>query len=270
LLLEKAGIAKREFAGNRYTEYGHIIEPQIRDYINLVYNTDFIPNRVIDGDIRYHSDGFNGECVLEVKSTSDIYSSADNYKVYLVQLLFGMYMNDVQKGFLAVYERPDDFNPVFDSTRLQVFEISLKQYYHLLDHVINEVNKFRIDVERLKENPLLSEEDFLPAGNLVTLADKVTQFENQLAALKEIEVQCKEAKKQLYNEMVKRGVKSWSMPNGTKITMVAETPAGTKTVTEFDTEAFKAENPSIYQKYLKKVEKKTPGKAGYVRITMAR
>lgn len=270
LLLEKAGISKRDFGGNRYTEYGHVIEPQIRDHINLVYNTNFIPNRVIDGDIRYHSDGFDGKRVLEVKSTSDIFSSADNYKVYLVQLLFGMYMNDVQKGILAVYDRPDDFNPVFDFTRLQVFEISLMQYYSLLDHVIKEVDKFRIDVERLKENPLLSEEDFLPAGNLVTLADKVAKFENQLAALKEIEVQCKEAKKQLYNEMVKRGVKSWSMPNGTKITMVAETPAGTKTFTEFDSEAFKAENPSIYQKYLKKVEKKTPGKAGYVRITMVR
>ena len=270
LLLEKAGIAKRDFSGNRYTEYGHVIEPQIRDHINLVYNTNFYPNRVIDDDIRYHSDGFDGECVLEVKSTSDIYSSADNYKVYLVQLLFGMYMNDVEKGILAVYERPDDFDPVFDPGRLQVFEIFAEQYSTLTYHVLGEIDKFRVDVERLKENPLLSEEDFLPAGNLVTLADKVAKFENQLAALREIENQCKEAKKQLYNEMVKRGVKSWSMPNGTKITMVAETPAGTKTITEFDSEAFKAENPSIFQKYLKKVEKKVSGKAGYVRITMAR
>ena len=67
LLLEKAGLAERPFAGNRYTEYGHIIEPQIRDYINLVRQTNFVPNRVINGDIRYHSDGFNGEAVLEVK-----------------------------------------------------------------------------------------------------------------------------------------------------------------------------------------------------------
>ena len=270
LLLEKAGLANRDFAGNRFTEYGHIIEPQIRDYINLVYNTNFMPNRVINGDIRYHSDGFDDERVLEVKSTSDIYSSADNYKAYLVQLLFGMYMNDAQKGILAVYDRPDDFNPVFDPNRLQVFEISLKQYSALLDHVIREVEKFLLDLERLKENPLLSEQDFLPAGNLVTLADKVAKFESQLAALKEIEIQCKEAKKQLYNEMVKRGVKSWSMPNGTKITMVAETPGTIKTVVEFDQDAFKSAHFGLYQQYLKNVEKKTNSKAGYVRITLAR
>jgi hypothetical protein len=270
LLLQKAGLEERTFAGNRFTEYGHIIEPQIREYINLVYNTNFQPNRVINGDIRYHSDGYNGECVLEVKSTSDIYSSVDGYKVYLVQLLKGMEENEVERGILAVYERPDDLNPKFDAQRLQVFEIVLDDHRQLLSHVNKEIDRFRTDLERLKENPLLSEQDFLPAGNLVTLADKVAKFESQLAALKEIEIQCKEAKKQLYNEMLKRGVKSWSMPNGTKITMVAETPGSTKMVTEFDSEAFKADCPGIYQKYLKNVEKKTSGKAGYVLISLAR
>ena len=100
--------------------------------------------------------------------------------------------------------------------------------------------------------------------------DKVAKFESQLAALKEIEIQCKEAKKQLYNEMLKRGVKSWSMPNGTKITMVAETPGTIKTVVEFDQDAFKSEHYGLYQQYLKNVEKKTNGKAGYVRISLAR
>ena len=270
LLLEKAGLAERTFAGNRFTEYGHIIEPQIRDYINLVHNTNFAPNRVIHGDIRYHSDGFNGECVLEVKSTSDVHPTVDGYKVYLVQLLKGMEENHVDRGILAVYERPEDLNPVFDPQRLQVFYISMDDHRNLLEHIDREIAKFLADRDRLIENPLLSEQDFLPAGNLVTLADKVAKFESQLAALKEIENQCKEAKKQLYNEMVKRGVKSWSMPNGTKITMVSETPGGTKTVAEFDTEAFKAECPGVYQRYLKTVEKKTPGKAGYVRITMER
>ena len=270
LLLQKAGLEERTFAGNKYTEYGHIIEPQIRDYINLVYNTNFQPNRVINGDIRYHSDGFNGVCVLEVKSTSDIYSSVDGYKVYLVQLLKGMEENKVDRGILAVYERPEDLNPVFDPQRLQIFEIRMEDHQVLLHHVNKEIDRFLIDRERLKENPLLSEQDFLPAGNLVTLADRVAKFESQLAELKEIEIQCKEAKKQLYNEMLKRGVKSWTMPNGTKITMVAETPGTIKTVVEFDQDAFKSAHFALYQEYLKKVEKKTSGKAGYVRISLAR
>ena len=270
LLLEKAGLAKDTFSGNPYTRYGHYIEPFVRDHINLIYNTQFVPNRVINGDIRCHTDGFNGECVLEIKSTSDIYASVDGYKVYLVQLVKYMEQNEVDKGILAVYERPDNLSREFDAQRLQVFEIRLEDYRNLLDYVNREIDKFRADLERLKDNPLLSEQDFLPAGNLVVLAEKVAKLENQLAALKEIEIQCKEAKKALYNEMLKRKVKSWSMPNGTKLTMVLETPGGTKTLTEFDTEALKAECPGIYQKYLKTVEKKTNGKAGYVKITIPR
>ncbi len=268
LLLEKAGLEERTFSGNRFTEYGHIIEPQIREHINRTYNTNFVPNRVIDGDIRYHSDGFDEVRVLEVKSTSDIYSSVDGYKVYLVQLLFGMQKNDVRDGILAVYERPEDMNPVFDPKRLQVFEISMDDYVNLVVHINKEIEKFRTDLARLKENPLLSEQDFLPAGSLVTLADKVAKFENQLSQMKEIESQLKEAKKQLYNEMVKRNVKSWSMPNGTKITRVDEVPAGTKQVNEFDRELFMAENPVMYHSYCRMVEKKTNGKAGYVRISV--
>lgn len=268
LLLEKAGLEERTFAGNRFTEYGHIIEPQIRDFINLTYNTNFVPNRVINGDLRCHSDGFNGECVLEIKSTSDIHSTVDGYKVYLVQLVKYMEQNDVTKGILAVYDRPEDMNPVFDGKRLQVFEILLDDYRELLAHVNREIDKFRVDLERLKENPLLSEQDFLPAGSLTTLADKVAKFENQLSQMKEIEAQLKDAKKALYNEMLKRNVKSWSMPNGTKITRVDEVPSVTKIAREFDYNAFRADNPVLYGHYLREVEKKTSGKAGYVRITV--
>ena len=34
LLLEKAGLKENTFDGNEYTEYGNIMEPKIRDYIN--------------------------------------------------------------------------------------------------------------------------------------------------------------------------------------------------------------------------------------------
>ena len=269
LLLQKAGLEERTFAGNRFTDYGHIIEPQIRDHINLVYKTNFVPNRVINGDIRCHTDGFNGECVLEIKSTSDIYSSVDGYKTYLVQLVKYMEENEVEKGMLAVYDRPDNLNPVFDPQRLQIFEISLNDYRNLLNYVNREIDRFRDDLARLKENPLLTEQDFLPIGNgLVAMANKVVAFEKQLASMKEIETQLKDARKALYNEMLKHGVTSWSTPSGTKITMVAEVPSGTKMVTEFDAESFKVENPAMFQKYLRKVEKKTNGKAGYVRITV--
>lgn len=269
LLLQKAGLEERSFTGNRFTEYGHIIEPQIRNYINVVEKTNYVPNRVINGDIRYHSDGFNGERVLEIKSTSDIYSSVDGYKVYLVQLLKGMEENGVEEGILAVYHRPEDLNPVFDPQRLQVFGIIKDDYRNLLNHVNKEIDKFRDDLARLKENPLLSEQDFLPIGNgLIALSNKVVQFENQLAAMKEIENQLKEAKKALYHEMLKYDVKSWTSPNGTKITRVDEVPGKTKQVAELDVETFKRECPATFERYCRMVEKKTNGKAGFVRITV--
>ena len=269
LLLEKAKLQEDDFQGNRFTEYGHYIEPFIRDHINLTYNTNFVPNRVINGDIRCHTDGFNGECVLEIKSTSTIYSDVDSYKVYLVQLIKYMAENHVDRGILAVYERPENLSLVFEPERLQVFEICLDDYRNLLDYVNREIDKFRADLERLKENPLLSETDFLPVGNdIIRLSEKIVAFEKQLASLKEIEQKCKEAKKALFNEMMKHNAKSLVTPNGTKITRVDDVPAGVKKVTEFDSEAFKADNPALYQKYVRQVEKKTNGKSGYVRITV--
>lgn len=269
LLLEKAGLAENTFSGNRFTEYGHEMEPKIRKHINLVYNTEFIPNRVINGDIRCHTDGFNGECVLEIKTTSTIHPSVKGYKVYLVQLVKYMEENHVDKGILAVYDRPEDLSLELDAQRLQVFEIKLDDYRSLLAKVNKEIDRFREDLARLKENPLLSEQDFLPiGGDLIQLSNKVVAFENQLAAMKEIEAQLKDAKKALFNEMLKYDVKSFTTPNGTKITRVDEVPASTKKVREFDTATFKAECPAMYNMYLHEVEKKTSGKSGFVRITV--
>lgn len=269
LLLEKARLKEDDFQGNPYTRFGHYIEPFIRDHINLVYNKQFIPNRVINGDIRCHTDGFDGECVLEIKSTSDIFSTVDGYKVYLVQLVKYMEQNEVENGILAVYERPEDLSREFDATRLQVFEIRLEDYRGLLDYVNREIDKFRSDLEKLKNNPLLSEQDFLPVSpGLITLTNKVVEFEKQLISMKEVEARLKEAKRQLYGEMLKHNKKSISLPNGTRISRVDEVPGKTKTVTEFDSDSFKTENPALFQRYLKTVEKKTNGKSGFVRITV--
>lgn len=268
LLLEKAGLKEIEFSGNKYTVYGQKLEPVIRSYINQKQTIPFVPNKTTIGDIRCHTDGYNGECVLEIKTTSHIFQTAGEYIVYLVQLLKYMEVNKVDRGLLAVYQRPEDFSLEFDPERLHLYNIFLEDYTDLLDEVNRELDKFRADLERLKENPLLTEEDFLEDRQLVTLSNKVIAFESQLAALKTIEKQCKEAKQALYDEMVKHEVKSWTTPNGTKISMVAETPATIETVAEFDLEAFKAEQTELYSQYLREVPKKKGGRGGYVKITL--
>jgi hypothetical protein len=194
----------------------------------------------------------------------------DEYKVYLVQLIKYMEENNAEYGKLAVYHRPEDFDLLFDPERLQVFDITMTDYLGLLAEVNEEIDRFRFDLARLRENPLLTEQDFFGGTELVTLSNKVVAFESQLAAMKAIEQQLKEAKQALFDAMTKHDVKSWTTPNGTKITRVDATAGDTKTVTEFDTAAFKAENPAMYEMYLHEVEKKTAGRSGYIKITLSK
>lgn len=267
LLLIKAGLKEVDFVGNKYTEYGKILEPQIRQYINRNRKKKFEPNRVYNGDLRCHTDGFNGECVLEIKTTSHIYETVDEYKVYLVQLLLYMQENKVKKGKLAVYDRPKDFNTDFDPERLQEFDIDIKQYKTLLEEINAEIDRFRADLERLKENPLLTEEDF-QSNELVSISNKLIALENRMAEFKAIEDEHKKMKQALFEAMQKHNVKSWETPTGIKITRVDGTAATVETVTEFDIDTFKAENPALHDMYLKEVEKKKAGRSGYVKITL--
>ena len=270
LLQEKAGLKENTFVGNKYTEYGNILEPKIRDYVNNYFKdriAEFVPNRVIDGDFRAHTDGFNGSCVLEIKTTSNIHDSIDGYKHYLVQLLKYMEVNNASEGILCVYERPEDFNMELGERRLVLHRVELGDYTELLAEINTELDRFRSDLAKLKENPLLSEQDFQPNA-LVALSQKVVAFENQLSEMKLIENELKKAKQALFEEMEKHNVKSWETPNGTKITMVASVPSTVDTVEEFDEDTFKAENEGLYKMYLREVEKKKAGRSGYVKITL--
>lgn len=269
LLLEKAGLAEIEFSGNRYTVFGQKIEPQIRAYINSKYNTNFEPNQVIDGVFRGHTDGFNGECVLEIKSTSHIYEEVDDYKVYLVQLLKYMQENKVKKGLLAVYERNEDFVADFDEARLAIYPIDADTYTSLTEQVNNEIARFCADWDRLKTNPLLTEEDFQP-NEVISLSNKVMVLEHRMAEFKNIEAEYKKMKQALFEAMSKYDVKSWETYNGTKITRVDGTPASTETVIEFDVNKLKDNFPDLYELYCKPVEKTSKGRAGYVKITLSR
>lgn len=267
LLLEKAGLKENTFTGNEYTEYGKVMEPKIRDYINRKLKKKFEPNQVVNGDIRCNTDGFNGTCVLEIKTTSQVHDNVDDYKIYLVQLLLYMQENGVKKGKLCVYSRPDDFSTDFDPERLQIHDITANQYKSLTDSVNAEIERFRADLERLKQNPLLTEEDLQPA-EIVKISKALVVLENRMAEFKAIEDEHKKMKQALFDAMLKYGVKTWETLNGVKITRVDAVESTVKTVTEFDEDAFKSENPALYGMYLHDVEKRTAGKSGYVKITL--
>ncbi|HHX68448.1 MAG TPA: endonuclease [Gallicola sp.] len=262
LLLEKAGYKENEFTGNEYTEFGNVIEPKIRDYINETEKDKFVENKMVDGDLRYHSDGVNKTTVLEIKSTSQIKNDVNDYQLYLVQLLLGMQLNNKKKGKLAVYERPKDFNTEFDKDRLTVYDINIKDYKDLLEEINLAIDQFRIDLEKVKANPFITEEDLQPK-EVIELSNQIIELEEHLTIYKRIEKEQKELKNKLKSAMQEHGIKKWTTPNGTKITLVDD--GEDKEIEVFNEDNFKKDNEELYKKYLEKKIKK--GRSGYVLIT---
>lgn len=274
LLQEKAGLLENNFKGNVYTEYGNILEPQIRDFINKSKKDKFVEGKDIIGDIRCHTDGINKTTVLEIKTTSQIHENLEDYKTYLVQLLFYMKHTGRKKGILAVYKRVDESDTNFYEENLNIYEINIKDYEDLLEKIDIAVEQFRVDLRKVRENPFLTEDDLLPK-EVIKLSEQVEKIENKLAELKKIENESKELKTSLKNAMKKYQIKTWITNNDTKITLVEDKKDMEVTVEYYDEEEFINENPELHEKYhLKLAEyKKTKkeikkGKAGYVLITL--
>ena len=263
LLLEKAGLKEVEEVNNPYIDYGNIMEERIREYVNISLGKNFKEGKHINDDIRCHTDGEDNTSILEIKTTSQVYDNVDEYKVYLVQLLFYMEQTKKKSGFLAVYNRPENFDEKFDKNRLQLFGISIDNYKDLLEQINKAVDQFRIDLSKIKENQFITEEELLPV-DLTELSNKVVALENQLAEMKKIEEQAKKLKAQLKAAMENNNIKKWETPNGVKITLVAD--GEDKVVRKFNEQLFKENNLDLWDEYSEEVVQK--GKSGYVKITL--
>lgn len=265
LLQEKAQIIEPDFKGNEYTEYGNVMEPKIRDYVNETLGRNFAPDVLMNGDFRFNLDGLDKECcqVLEIKTTSQIHGKLEDYKVYLVQLLPYMRMAGAVEGYLAVYRRPDDFDETFNPLLLTVYEVHIDDYSDLLEEIDTQVEMFKKDLKKLRENPFITEEELQPK-EVVEYANKVLVLEQQLESMKQLEKELKSAKAELKRLMQENDVKKWITPNGTKITLI---PDGEDTiVSAFNEKKFAEEKPDIYAEYLE--EKLKAGRSGYVRVTL--
>lgn len=267
LLEEKCNIKRNEFTGNAYTEYGNVMEPKIREYINNLEGLNFVEDKRVFGDIRYHADGYDDEVglVLEIKTTSEDFDYIKDSKKYVVQLLTGMEMFDVDCGMLAVYKRPPDMSEEFDENRLTLYDVRLSEHKAIIKEIHEAINSFRKEWAALRANPFLTETDLLPAV-FTEYANAVAVIEDELTRYKAIEEQSKQLKAELKGAMMKYGIKTWTTPSGTKITLVPD--GQDETVKAFDEKKFKAEEPEIYEKYI--VDKVKKGRAGYVRVTVAK
>lgn len=265
LLLEKAQIKENDFEGNEYTEYGNKLEPVIREYVNAtLYSKDrFKEDVLIKDNRRANFDGINKTAVLEIKTTSQIHEDVNDYKVYLAQLLFYMDLAEKEKGILAVYERPEDFNTDFDEKRLTLHFIDKDNFKDLIREINEGVDKFLEDLEKLKANPFLTEEDLLPK-DITTQANAVLKLEESVIKAKKIIEEYEKAKEELRLLMEQNNIKKWETPNKVKITLVNGTED--TEVEAFDEKTFKEKEEELYKKYLVKKIKK--GRKGSLRITL--
>ena len=269
LLLEKAGYREDDFTGNVYTEYGNTLEPLIREWINTDLKDKFVEGkhtREAEGDeligVRIHTDGENKDAILEIKTTSQVYDSVNDYKLYLVQLLYYMVLTGKEYGYLAVYERPEDMSIEFNSSRLHLYKIAASEYSGLISDINEAIERFIEDLARVKANPFITEEELLPK-EIPDITERILAFESQLEYLKQVEKTVKAEKEKLKKAMIAANVKSWRTPNGYLITRVEDGEDSVKKV--FDEASFKKDNKDLYDKYL--VDKITKGKAGYILIT---
>ena len=269
LLLEKAGYKENDFKGNVYTEYGNTMEPKIREAINAEIEDTFVEGKHVreaEADeiigVRIHTDGETDDTILEIKTTSTIYPSIDDYKLYLVQLLFYMVNTGKEYGILAVYDIPEDLSEEFEADRLQVFNVRLKDYEELCSEISDACERFIEDLAKVKDNPFITEEELLPT-DITEITRRILAFEDQIKYMKSVEAQIKSEKARLKDAMQASGVKSWTTPNGYKITLVPDGEDSTKKV--LDEDKLKKEDPDTYNKYLK--DKIVKGRSGYVLIT---
>ena len=278
LLLEKAGYKKDNFEGNVFTDYGNTMESKIRDHINSKLISSFVEGKHIEEipaewdvtpngmKIRCHTDGECDDYILEIKTTSQTYDNVDDYEIYLVQLLFYMMMTYRQHGMLAVYKRPDDMSEEFNADNLQIFEIRLADYTDLGKRILKAVIRFLDDLQKVKSNPFITEEELLPA-DVTEIASRIVAFEQQLARMKEIEKKVKSEKDRLKDAMERAGVKKWETPNGYKITLIPDSEDTVVQEESFNADRFMAEHPEIVEQYMETKNVIKKGKKGYVRIT---
>ena len=193
LLQEKAGIIEPEVVDNAYVDYGSEMEKYIREYVNFLdeYRKDQFEEDtlVVEGEViasRCNVDGRNSDTILEVKTTSHIYENVNDYKLYLVQLLYYMYNYNYTKGILAIYERPEDFNTDFDPEQLMLYNVNIDNYSDLVKEIKEAVSQFRVDLLKLKENPSLQESDFIPA-EIVNYANEIQAVEDKLKLFRDLE-----------------------------------------------------------------------------------
>jgi hypothetical protein len=174
-------------------------------------------------------------------------------------------------GLLAVYDRPEDLSEEFDVDRLQLFNISLENYTELCAEISDACERFIEDLAKVKDNPFITEDELLPS-DITEITRRILAFEDQIKYMKDVEAQIKTEKARLKSAMEAASVKSWTTPNGYKITLVPDSEDKAVEEEYLNLEQMKKDLPDLFISYDNGgyMERRTvikKGKSGYVLIT---
>lgn len=262
LAKQKVGLAPMIFDGNEYTTYGQVLEPQIRDYINAINETKFVPDTTINKEkfLRGNCDGadYDEMLLLEIKT----HGKKPTMEIYYVQIQLYLYMFDLPAAWLALYERPDNFDAEFEAERLKIEVVHYDKAK--VNEILKQIELFWKRCAALKENPGLTEAEFHSIGaeegnEIAVVANQVARLESEVAQFKILEAEYKAMKQKMYELMIEHNVKSFETEG---LTITAVLPS-TSTKEAIDINAFKEAHPRIAKKF---IEEKVSSKAGYVMI----
>ena len=262
LALEKAGIKALDYSSNPYIQFGNKMEPVIREYINTMNSLHFHPDTFIDKDdmLRSNVDGIDtdNKLLLEIKT----HGANPTIKVYEAQMQLYFYQTGCQYGWLAMYQRPTDFDLEFDREKLIIKEIERDEA--AIEKILDAIETFWIRVEYLKENPKMTEQEYYSVGNDVNkLVARVERFELQMLEfenkIKVLKNQQKDFREQLYQKMEENDIKKIDTGD---IVITRVLPTTRKSV---DSTKLKKELPDVYTQYLKESQVK-----GSIRIALSK
>ncbi|MDK6355810.1 hypothetical protein QP202_24540, partial [Escherichia coli] len=102
--------------------------------------------------------------LLEIKT----HGKHPTLAVYEAQMQLYMDQLGLDFGWLALYERPDNFDIEFDRDRLEIKEIKRDEVY--VQKIYDAIETFWIRCEYLKENPDMTEQEYLSTGTDMDVA----------------------------------------------------------------------------------------------------
>lgn len=265
LLLEKAGEIENDFTGNKYTEYGNVMEPKVREFINDKFKIDFKEECLIDNKYRCNVDGlgewYDGEKgLLEIKTCNlETFENDKVDLVYNLQIQFYLMVYDAPKCLLVKYLRTNEFNEEFEKDKVK--EILVEADYTLQRDIKEEVDKFLNDLGKIKMGGLPTENKEAKA-----ILEELEKVEAQIEAINPLIERQKELKHGLLTFMQITNHKKLEFSNGNSITLVEKKEPTVEIKEAFNEAAFKKERPRIYKSFLEEKEIKKAGRKAYIRI----